>query len=110
GTLEHCQRAGIQIQAWAPLAQGLFSGKAPADATPHVTRTAALVQQLAETHSAPPESILLAWLMRHPARIQPVIGSANPARIRACGAAAQVRLSREEWFDLYVAARGAELP
>jgi predicted oxidoreductase len=110
GTLEHCQRAGIQIQAWAPLAQGIFSGKAAAAAAPHVTRTAALVQQLAETHSAPPESIVLAWLMRHPARLQPVIGSANPARIRACGAAAQVRLSREEWFDLYVAARGAELP
>jgi len=48
--------------------------------------------------------------MKHPARVQPVIGSANPDRIRACGDALRIELSREEWYALYIAARGARLP
>ncbi|MGL4751649.1 MAG: aldo/keto reductase, partial [Aeromonadaceae bacterium] len=69
-----------------------------------------LVQQLAAQHNVAAESLLLAWLLRHPAGIQPVIGTAHPGRIRACGAALQVKLSREEWYRLYVTARGLELP
>ncbi|MCU7369741.1 aldo/keto reductase [Paucibacter sp. O1-1] len=110
GTLEYCQRERIPVQAWGALAQGLYSGRAGADAAPAVTRSAALVRELAEQHATAPESIVLAWLMRHPAGIQPVIGTADPARIRACGDAARIRLSREDWYALYVAARGQALP
>ncbi len=46
----------------------------------------------------------------HPAKIQPVIGTANPARIRACADAEKVELSREEWYSLYLASRGRALP
>jgi predicted oxidoreductase len=53
---------------------------------------------------------VLAWLLRHPARIVPVVGSANPARIRDAAAADGLELSREEWYTILTAARGAGLP
>ena len=53
---------------------------------------------------------MLAWLLRHPAQISPVIGTSHPGRIRACGGATAITLSREEWYQLYVTLRGRELP
>ena len=108
GTLEHCQQHGIQLQAWAALARGRFSGETAQDPADEAAR--ALVQKLAHEHGVSTEGIPLAWLMKHPAGIQPVIGSANPDRIRACGDALKIQLSRNEWYALYVAARGAPLP
>ncbi|MCV2422601.1 aldo/keto reductase family oxidoreductase [Paucibacter sp. DJ2R-2] len=109
GTLQHCQAEGVQLQAWSPLAQGRFSGAAAADDRIAQAGTA-LVRELANQHQVAPESIVLAWLLRHPAGIQPVIGSSQPERIRACGAATQVQLSREDWYRLFVCARGQALP
>jgi predicted oxidoreductase len=109
-TLQFCQRKAVTLQAWGSLAKGWYTGAAPADAPPSVAATTALVRQLGEQHGVPGESIVLAWLMRHPTQIQPVIGTANPDRIRACGAAGQVRLTRGEWYQLYQTARGQELP
>jgi len=109
GTLQHCQAEGVQLQAWSPLAQGRFSGAATA-ADGKAAATAKLVAELSAQHQVPPESIVLAWLLRHPAGIQPVIGSSQPERIRACGAATQLRLSREDWYRLYISARGQALP
>ena len=106
--MEHCQQHGIQLQAWSALARGRFSGDTAQDPADEAAR--ALVRQLAQRHEVSTEGILLAWLMKHPARIQPVIGSANPDRIRACGDALRVQLSRGEWYALYEAARGAPLP
>lgn len=109
-TLQYCQQHGVQLQAWGALARGWYSGAAPQDAPAAVHATAALVQQLAAQHQVAAESLLLAWLLRHPAGIQPVIGTAHPGRIRACADALKVVLSREEWYQLYVSARGQELP
>lgn len=110
GTLEYCQRAGIQLQAWGPLDRGWLCGAAPADAPASVRATAALVASLAERHGVSAEAIVLAWLLRHPAGIQPVIGSSQPARIAACAQALGLTLSREDWYALWVSARGQELP
>ncbi|MBW7476869.1 aldo/keto reductase [Paenibacillus oenotherae] len=110
GTLEHCRQENIQLQSWSPLAQGLFSGKALDGQSEAVVQTAALVRQLAEEKGTTAESIVLSWLMRHPAGIQPVIGTINPARIRACKDAATLRLTREEWYALYTSSRGARMP
>jgi predicted oxidoreductase len=71
---------------------------------------AAAVHEIAETHGTTANAVLLAWLLRHPAGIQPVIGSGNAERIRACGDATKIQLSRDEWYRLYVAARGQALP
>jgi len=103
GTLEYAQQHGVQLQAWGSLAQGRFSA-------PSASAAAGVVHEIAETHRTTANAVLLAWLLRHPAGIQPVIGSGNAERIRACGDAVKIQLSREEWYRLYVAARGQALP
>ncbi|SDX80239.1 aldo/keto reductase family oxidoreductase [Paenibacillus sp. CF384] len=110
GTMEHSRLENIQLQSWGPLAQGRYSGGSLEGQSESVVQTAALVAQLAEKHNTTRESIVLAWLMTHPAGIQPVIGTINPERIRACRDAATLRLSREDWYRLYVASRGVNLP
>ncbi|WP_306520700.1 aldo/keto reductase family oxidoreductase [Rheinheimera sp.] len=109
GTVEYCQQHKVQIQAWGSLAQGLFSGgKAPTSVAEQ--QTADLVARLAAEYQTSAEAIVLGWLMKHPAGIQPVIGTTNPARIEACARARGLSLSREHWYALYVASRGAPLP
>ncbi|MNP64341.1 Oxidoreductase YdhF [compost metagenome] len=65
---------------------------------------------MADEKGTTPEAIVLAWLMTHPAGIQPVIGTINPSRIRACKDATTLRLSREEWYTLYISSRGVDVP
>lgn len=112
GLLEYCQMHGIQIQAWSPLAKGRFSGRSLEGEPEHVRNTAELVRQMAGAKETAPEAIVLGWLMRHPAMIQPVIGTTNPRRIAACAdAERQAQLmTRDEWYALYVSARGERLP
>lgn len=109
GTLEHCRDHGIRLQAWGALAQGRFTGR---EQTPAERATAALLAELARQKDTTPESVLLWWLMRHPAAIAPVIGSARPERIRACRDAAlrEPELTHEEWYELWITARGVPLP
>jgi predicted oxidoreductase len=54
--------------------------------------------------------VAFAWLMRHPSRIMPIVGSVNPTRIREAAQATELELTREEWYRLFVAARGEALP
>ncbi len=103
GTLEYAQQHGVQLQAWGSLAQGRFNDAAASAA-------AQVVHEIAEAHHTTANAVLLAWLLRHPAGIQPVIGSGNAERIRACGDAVKIQLSREAWYRLYVTARGERLP
>lgn len=110
GAFEYCRLNGVQIQAWSPLARGLFSGGDLTNAAPNVVKTAELVARLAEEKSTSREAIVLAFLLRHPAGIQPVIGTANPERIRACGPAVNVSLTRDEWYKLYTTSRGQKMP
>lgn len=109
GTMEHCRANGIRLQAWGALAQGRFTGR---QETPTEQATARLVASLAESKGTTPETILLWWLQRHPARIAPVVGSARPERIRACRDAARTPpgLTHEEWYGLWITARGGALP
>lgn len=100
----------MQIQAWGCLAQGLFSGRNLDGQPENVIATANLVAIMAEEFKVSKEAIVLAWLMRHPANIQPIIGTTNPERIKACAQATEVQLSREQWYQLYVTSRGERLP
>ncbi|QHW31071.1 aldo/keto reductase [Paenibacillus rhizovicinus] len=106
GTMEYCRLENIQLQSWGPLAQGLFSGRSLDGQSEAVVKTAKLVADYAERLNTTPEAIVLAWLMMHPAGIQPVIGTINPARILACKDAPSIRLTREDWAWLYNASRG----
>jgi predicted oxidoreductase len=100
GTLDYCRLNKILIQAWSPVGGGKLFNSGPAG----------LIHQLAREKATSPEAIVLAWLLCHPAGIQPVIGTLKPERIKASSQADAVELTREEWYSLFVAARGAEVP
>jgi len=107
GTIEYCRLHDITIQAWSPLARGAATG-ASKDAR-HAELTS-LVRSMAEEKGVSGEAIALAWILRHPAHIQPVIGTTNLGRIQAACEADDVQLSREEWYALYTAARRERMP
>jgi len=112
-TLEYGRQSDLTIQAWGPLAQGWLSGRKPdaGDARKdRIERTAAAVKDMAHEKSVPPEAIIIAWLLRHPARIQPLIGTRQPDRIRAACRADGLQLTREEWYALFQLGRGRRLP
>ncbi|RDU38336.1 aldo/keto reductase [Neobacillus piezotolerans] len=111
GLIEHCMLETIQLQAWAPLAKGIYSGKEDFMSAAE-KETAELVARMAEEKETTKESIVLGWLMRHPANIQPVIGTTNPGRIQNCqDAPRQAKLmTREEWYKLYISSRSKRLP
>jgi predicted oxidoreductase len=110
GTMEYCRMKGIQIQAWGSMAQGIYSGLSLKKQPKRVKRTAKLVVNLAEKYETSLEAIVIGWLLRHPAAIQPVIGTTKPNRIRASAKALDLELSREEWYALFVSARGESVP
>ncbi len=110
GTLQYCQQNRVQVQAWGALAQGVFSGRDVTGEAESVRQTAALVAKLAGEYQVSAEAIVLAWLMRHPANIQPVIGTVSRVRLRACSEVHNMCLSREHWYELFVTARGQALP
>lgn len=112
GIIEHCRMEDIQIQAWGPLAKGMFTGGSLVNPSDTVLKTKEAVEKMASEKNTSAEAIVLAWLMRHPAMIQPVIGTANPERIRKCEDAVKQSevMTREDWYTLYVAARGDKVP
>ncbi|NYD77042.1 aldo/keto reductase [Arthrobacter cupressi] len=112
GTIEHCVRKGIELQAYGSLAQGRYTGAPYASPTAADRETAGLLARFAEDNGTTPEAALLGWLMKHPAGISPVVGSSRPERIAACAGAAEAAtsMSRIEWYSLWTAARGAAMP
>lgn len=110
GTLEYCYAHKISVQAWSPLARGLATGKAAASTDERAIKTAAVVEAIAAAHSVSREAVLIAWLLKHPAKIQPIIGTMTPARISACCQAESFELTREEWYTLFAAGRGGNVP
>ena len=111
GTLDYCRLHDITVQAWSPLAQGRAVGtqsKGQSDA--RVETVGKVVAEIAERKGVSREAVALAWLLRHPAGIQPVVGTMDPARISASCQSVNVELSREEWYALFIAGRGERLP
>lgn len=109
GTLDYCRLHDIMIQAWSPVAGGqLFNPGA--DAAPHVQAAAQEIARQAAAYETTKEAIALAWLLRHPAGIQPIIGTQNPARIAASCRADDVAMSRIDWYRLLEAANGTAVP
>ena len=108
GTLDYCRLNGIMIQAWAPVAGGKLIHPPAGDE--RAARAASLIARMAQEKSTTKEAIILGWLLRHPAPVQPIIGTTNPERIKASCAADMITLSREEWYGLLVAVRGKPVP
>jgi len=114
GALEYCAANGVELQAWGSLAQGRYTGRPAGDADemPADAAAARLVAETAVRLGVSRESVVLGWLMRHPAGIRPVVGTSNPERIAACAGAERVAqtMTGDEWYSLWVAARGRPLP
>ena len=110
GTLEFCEQQNMQIQAWSALALGKYSGNLGENPTEADIATSKLVGQLANRYSSNANAVVLAWLMKHPLNIQPVVGSTNVKRIIECAKAPKLELSRDDWYLLFEKARGNEVP
>ena len=112
GTLEYCARNNITLQAYGSLARGTYTGAELESPTSAEAATTELVAELAGEYGTSGEAVLLGWLMKHPAGIAPVIGTANPDRIRACRDAERVAgaMTRAQWYRLWVTARGSNIP
>ena len=114
GSLDHYQRNNITPLAWSPLAQGKLGSTYPISLrNPNHSHEQALrdaLQIVARLEECSRTAVALAWLIRHPAGIVPIIGSTNPEHIRDATKAADLRLSREGWYRLMEAAAGKQLP
>jgi predicted oxidoreductase len=114
GTLDQCLIERITPMAWSPLAAGLIGGGAnrllPSQQAYRPERFLPVVDAIAQERGVSRIVVALAWLLSHPARIQPIIGSTNPERIREAAKAADVELTREDWYRLLIAARGEPMP
>ena len=114
GTLDQCLIERITPMAWSPLAAGLLGGGAtrllPSQKAYQPERFLPAVDALAGARGVSRTVVALAWLLKHPAQILPIIGTTNPDRIREATKAADLELTREEWYRLLVAARGEPVP
>ena len=105
--LDYCRLNDITIQTWSPLQHGYFGGAFLGDA--RFPELNAAIDEVAASHGVANTSIAFAWIMRHPAKMQPVTGTKDIARLADCAKAADITLTREEWYKIYLAA-GNELP
>lgn len=107
GTLEYCRLNGILVQAWSPVAHGKIDKAASGQGDERMKAAAAAVKSMALKKGVSLDAVLFAWLLRHPAGIQPIIGTTSAERIRDACTADTVDLTREEWYELFTAGRGA---
>ena len=100
--LDYCRLHDITIQTWSPFQYGFFEGVfIGSDKYPKLN---ALLDKLAEKYNVTPTTIAAAWILRHPAKMQLISGSTSPKRIKEIAAASDITLTREEWYQLYLAA------
>ncbi len=102
GVLDYCRLNNITIQPWSPMQYGFFKGCfVDNDEFPELN---AVMQNLAEKYSVSKTTIAIAWILRHPAKMQPITGTTNLQRLKDSFKAAEVTLTREEWYEIYKAA------
>lgn len=107
GILAYSRLKKMTIQAWSPFQYGFFEG--PFIDNPKFPELNAELDKVAKSHNTNKNAIAVAWILRHPAKMQVVLGSMNPDRLTQMFEGADVDLERQEWWDLYFAA-GNDLP
>ena len=106
GTIDIAQRKGTVLMAWSPLGGGsVFRGE-----DEQSVRLRRILQSLAEKYDTGIDTVMYAWLLRHPAGIVPVIGTMNDARLNSAAASLNLRLSYDEWYAILAASRGFDVP
>ncbi len=106
GELDQAMQMDMAVLAWSPLGGGRISD--PQSARDKAT-TAAL-DQAAQAHNVSRAAAAYSWIMAHPSRPIPIIGSQNAARIKEAADAYKVQWTRDSWYDIFVASRGEPLP
>lgn len=99
GIVEYCRINGITIQAWSPFqdgrGHGVFLGN------PEYPELNAVIDRLAASYGVTPLAIATAWITRHPAGMQVVLGTTTPQRVREAAMGADLELTRPEWYELF---------
>ena len=103
GLLDYSRKEGMTLQAWSPFQRGFFDGPFIGDRENCAALNDAL-DEIAAAHGVTPTGIAVAWITRHPAKMQVVLGTTRTDRVKECVAGAGVTLSREEWYRLFTAA------
>lgn len=107
GNIDFFLKEGIKPMAWSPLAGGRILNPR----TKHEHSIFNTLKKIArELNSTSLEEVVYAWLLKHPAQIIPIIGSGKVTRIKLAVNALKLKMSLEQWFQIYVAASGKELP
>ncbi len=102
GVLDFCRLNNITIQPWSPMQYGFFKGCfIDNEKFPELNST---MEKIAEKYSVSKTTLAFAWILRHPAKMQPITGTTNLTRLEDCLKSADVKLTREEWYEIYRAA------
>jgi predicted oxidoreductase len=105
--LDYCRLKDITIQPWSPFQYGFFDGVfLDNDKFPELNRK---INELASGKGVTNTAIAIAWILRHPARMQPIVGTTNAGRVKDICKASDITITREEWYGIYLAA-GNKLP
>ncbi len=100
--LDYCRLKDITIQAWSPFQYGMFAGVfLNNEKFPELNQK---IDELAKAKGVPNTAIAVAWILRHPAKIQPIVGTTNAARLKDICKASTIELTRQEWYEIFNAA------
>lgn len=99
GTLDYCRLNDITVQAWSPFQAGFFTGVFLG--SPEYPELNAVIDRLAAKYDVPAIAIATAWITRHPAQMQVVLGTTNPERVAGAALGSDVPLTRAEWYEMF---------
>lgn len=102
GLIDYCRLHGITLQAWSPFQAGFFNG--PFLGSPDYPELNEVIDRLAAKYDVPAIAIAVAWITRHPAQIQVVLGTTTPQRVADAALGSEIPLERSEWYELFRAA------
>lgn len=101
--LEYSRLRHMTIQAWSPMQRGFFEGVFLGDQE-HYAELNRVIQKIAEKYGVTDTAIAIAWITRHPAKMQVVTGTTKPGRLTECCAGSELPLTTQEWYEIYSAA------
>lgn len=99
GIIDYCRLHDITVQAWSPFQAGFFDG--PFLGSLRFPELNAVIDRLSAKYDVPVEAIAVAWITRHPAQMQVVLGTTSPERVAAAALGSEVPLTRAEWYELF---------
>ncbi|WP_129784422.1 aldo/keto reductase [Promicromonospora panici] len=99
GTLDYCRLNDITVQAWSPFQAGFFNGVFLG--SPDYPELNAVIDRLAAKYDVPAIAVATAWITRHPAQMQVVLGTTNPDRVAGAALGSDVPLTRAEWYEMF---------